>query len=283
MPGDALALAQFADRIGLNLAALLAIGLAFHVASGVVERDARRRLRPLAIVAAVAVIFFAVIRFVVLTAQMGDGTTLLDLELLPLAWTALGPSTLAFGGGAVLGAAGILWRSRVLAAASVAALGAGFGLTGHTQGLAEPGLMPAVVAVHVFIAGFWIAAPVTLFPRSTISDALLLARLRHFSRLAVIVIPLLIVLGVWLAWRLAGGLEPLVGSLYGQLLLVKLAVGVLAMGFGALNKQVVTARIAADPAEGKRWLRRTLFAEASLFAIAIVAVSAATTLTGPVD
>jgi putative copper export protein len=138
-----------------------------------------------------------------------------------------------------------------------------------------------MAASHVFIAGFWVAAPITLYPATKIDDALLLRRLKRFSAIATAAVPVLILLGVWLAWILAGGFEPLVGSVYGQLLLLKLAVGVTAMGMGALNKQIVTGRIAAEPAKGRRWLRRTLAVETALFAAAILAVSAATTVAGP--
>jgi putative copper export protein len=281
--GDALPFALFVDRIGLNVAALLSIGFALHTAAGVVERDTfkRKRRRWLTVSAVAGVFVFVGLRFLILNAQMGDGTVLFDPELFPLAWAALGPSSMALGAGAVVGAAGLLTGSRLLAAIGAVVLAIGFGLTGHTQGLTEPGLAPIVVAVHVLIAGFWIVAPIALYPAAGLGDNVLLMRLKRFSAIAVVAIPLLILLGAWLAWVLAGGFEPLIGSAYGQLLLLKLAVGVTAMGMGALNKQIVTARIEAEPAKGRRWLRRTLAVETILFAAAILAVSAATTIAGP--
>lgn len=137
------------------------------------------------------------------------------------------------------------------------------------------------VAVHAFIAGFWVVAPITLHPAARLSDDLLLARLKRFSLIAMAAIPLLILLGVWLVFVLAGGVTPLLGSIYGWLLLTKLAAGVTAMAVGALNKQVVTTRIERDSAKGRRWLRLTLTFEAVLFAAAILTVSAATTIAGP--
>lgn len=281
MTEGALSLALFIDRTGLNIAALLAIGFALHAALDIVERDAYRPMRWLALSASIAVLVFAGARLVILNAQMGDGTTLFDPELFPLSWTALGPSTLAFGAGAILGAAGLMSGMRVLAASGAIALAAGFGLTGHTQGLSEPGLAPALASAHVLIAGFWVAAPRTLYPATSISDVALLARLKRFSAVAIAAIPVLVLLGVWLAWVLAGGVEPLVGSTYGRLLLLKLAVGLAAMGLGTLNKQVVTGRMETDPAKGRQWLRLTLGLDAVLFTVAIVAVSAATTIAGP--
>jgi putative copper export protein len=279
--GDALPLALFADRIGLNVAALLAIGFAFHAAAGVVERDTFKRRPWLALSTAAGVFLFVGLRLLILNAQMGDGTVLVDPELFPLSWTALGPSTMALGAGAAVGAAGLLAGSRLLAGIGAFVLAIGFGLTGHTHGLTEPGLAPILVAVHVLIAGFWVTAPITLYPAASLGDDVLLMRLKRFSAIAITAIPLLILLGAWLAWVLAGGFEPLIGSTYGLLLLFKLAVGVTAMGMGALNKQIVTARIKTEPAKGRRWLRRTLAVETILFAAAVLAVSAATTIAGP--
>jgi putative copper export protein len=98
-----------------------------------------------------------------------------------------------------------------------------------------------------------------------------------------VAIPVLIALGGWLAWTLAGGPEKLFGTTYGLLLLAKLAIGIVAMSLGALNKQVITAKVAADPAIGRKWLRVTLLCEATLFAAAIIVVSAATTIGGPAE
>lgn len=281
MTGDGLSFLQFADRIGLNLFALLTIGFALHAASGVVERDAFRSLRLKLVLVGTAFIVLTTLRLFILTAEMGDGITIFDPDLLSLAWMVLGPSTLLSGVGAILAIGGVWFGSRVGAAAGAVAISVGFGLTGHSQGLSDPGIAPAAVAAHAAIAGFWIAAPVSLYPGKPLDNAKLVARLNRFSAVAIIAIPILIVLGAWLAWILAEGPERLVGTTYGRLLLAKLAIGFAAMGLGAVNKQIVTAKVAADPATGRRWLRTTLFLESVLFAAAIVAVSAATTIGSP--
>jgi putative copper resistance protein D len=280
--GDELSLLQFADRIGLNLFALLTVGFALHAAFGIVERDSFRGLRSRIALAGLALALFTMVRFGILVAQMGDGTNVFDPELMPLAWMVLGDSTLAILAGAAVSVGGVWFRSPLTAALGAAALSFGFGLAGHAQGLADPGLAPIAVAVHVFIAGFWLAAPVNLYP-ATKEDSELLSSLRRFSSIAVVAIPVLIALGAWLAWTLAGSPEKLFGTTYGLLLLAKLALGIAAMGLGALNKQIITAKIATDPAIGRKWLRVTLLCEATLFAAAIIAVSAATTIGGPAE
>jgi putative copper resistance protein D len=279
--GDGLSLLQFADRVGFNLFALLMIGFALHAASGVVERDAFRGMASRVALTGAALAVFAVARLGILVAQMGDGVNFVDPELMPLAWMALGDSTLLTLAGAVICTTGVWFRSRVMAGLGAAALSFAFGLTGHAQGLADPGLAPAMVAAHVLIAGFWVAAPITLYPVPAIDNARLVARLQRFSGAAVAAIPIMIALGIWLAWILTGGPEQLFGTTYGLLLLAKLGAAIVAVGLGALNKQVITARVNADPAIGRKWLRIALLCEATLFAVAIIAVSAATTIGAP--
>lgn len=283
MTGDGLSLFQFADRIGLNLFALLTIGFALHAASGVVKREAFKSLRLRIAFASLGLGVFAAIRLGVLIAQMGDGSNPFDAELLPLAWMALGDATLLVVLGALAAVGGVWFGSRAIAALGAIMVSVAFGLTGHSQGLSDPGLAPTIVAVHVFIAGFWIAAPLSLYPSRALPDTQLLARLGRFSSIATAAIPIMVGLGVWLAWILTGGAEKLFGTTYGLLLLAKLGVGAVAMGLGALNKQIITAKVAADPFAGRRWLRMTLLVEAALFLTAIVAVSAATTIGGPAE
>lgn len=281
MTGDGLSLLQFADRIGLNLFALLTIGFALHAAFGVVEREAFKSLRLRIAFASLGLGAFAAVRLGILIAQMGDGSNPFDTELMPLAWMALGDATLLVVLGAISAAGGVWFGSRTVAALGAIMVSAGFGLTGHSQGLADPGLAPAMVAAHVLIAGFWIAAPLSLYPSKALPDDQLLARLSRFSAIAIAAIPILIGLGVWLAWILTGGPERLFGTTYGLLLLAKLALGVVAMGLGALNKQIITAKISAASVTGRAWLRTTLLLEAALFTMAIIAVSSATTIGAP--
>ena len=281
MTGDELSLLQFADRIGLNLFALLTIGFALHAASGVVQRDSFRGLRSRIALTGAALAFFTTVRLGILVTQMGDGGNFLDPELMPLAWMVLGDSTLAILAGAAASIGGVWFGSRVVAGLGAAALSVGFGLTGHAQGLTDPGLAPVMVAAHVLIAGFWVAAPISLYPGSMLDSASLASRLHRFSKIAVAAIPVLIAVGIWLAWILTEGGEKLLGTTYGLLLLAKLAIGVIAIGVGALNKQIIAAKVQADPATGRTWLCVALLCEATLFAAALIAVSAATTIGAP--
>lgn len=280
MPGDALQLAFFALRAALNVSALLATGLALHAALGILGREALSRWRRLIIMLTLTATVLAFARLLLLNVQMGDATTLLDPDLTALGWLALGPSSLAFAIGAAAVVTGLVLSQRVIFAGGALVMAAGFALTGHTQALPEPGLAPFAVGLHFAVAGFWVAAPLTVAPNPAVADEVLVGRLKRFSAVAVVAIPLLFVAGIWLAFVLAGGIEGLLRTAYGQLLLVKLAVATGAVGMGALNRRIVTAMVLNDPPTGRLWLRRTLAVETVLFAVAILAVSAATTLTG---
>lgn len=281
MPGDAFSLWLLLIRSGLNVSGLIAIGLALHAALGVVERNSRRSFLPLILASVLGVLLFTGARLAVLNLQMGDGSTLYDPDTFALSWSTMGSSTLCLSIGALAILVGFLSGTSWLGGVGALLLAAGFALTGHSQGLDDPGLAPLAVGVHVLIAGFWVAAPATLQPSPALSDADLHRRLAQFSRIAVAAIPILVALGSWLAWRIAGGIGPLLNSNYGRLVLLKFAVALLAMGLGALNKQIITARVLADPPIGRKWLSRTLAVETALFVTATLAVSAATTIAGP--
>jgi putative copper export protein len=265
----------FVFRTGFNVAALFAIGLALYTALGIVGRP-----RALLLGSVAAVAGFAALRLFILTAQMGNGAPLIDVTLLPLAWAALGASTASLwtGTAAIAVGAATGWRAALMLGAL--AIAGGFGLTGHTQALTNPGLAPLAVSLHVLLAGFWIAAPFALWPRPALQNATLHARLERFSAIAVAAVPILIAVGIWLAWTLAKGFSGLTATAYGHLLLLKLGVVSIALVLGALNRQIITTRVLRDPENGRRLLRFSLIGETLLFAIAVLAVSAATTFVG---
>ncbi|MEZ5961342.1 MAG: CopD family protein, partial [Hyphomonadaceae bacterium] len=191
------------------------------------------------------------------------------------------PSSITVAIGAAAMAVGWLLQSSIVTAISAIAFAISFGLTGHTQALEPPGLAPWALAAHVLIAAFWFAGPITLWPARTLEEATLTARASRFSNFAVPAVPALFALGLWLALLLTGGWTPLLTSIYGQLLIAKLAAASLALALGAYNKSVVGARLQTVPEAGRRALRFTLGLDAVLFLIALAAIAAATSLTGP--
>ena len=280
MEADPLAPALFAIKLGLYGSALLAAGLALHASLNIVADAGYARAMRSATLASVIAAFFAALRLGLANVQLG-GNALLDPATLSWTWPALGPSLTAAAIGAAALATGWRLRSRLAAGIGAVALAISFGLTGHSQALDSPGLAPWAVALHVLIAAFWLAGPITLWPTRDLEEAALIRRLARFSDLAVAAVPLLFLLGLWLALLLAGGWTQLLTSLYGQLLLAKLGVASLALALGAYNKTIVAARLRIAPQAGRRALKLTLGLDAVLFLIALCAIAAATSLTGP--
>lgn len=268
--------AAFASKLLLYGACLGAVGAATHRAIGLASRA--RILMALASAVAIA----AVARLLVVNAEMGGGLGVaLSADTFAWTWGALGRQATMFFAGAGLLTACAFTGSRALAAVSAVAIAAGFSLAGHSAGLEAPGIAPAIVGLHVVIAGFWFFAPASLWPRTAFSDLEVTHRTRTFSRFAVVIVPVLFLSGLWLLWRIGGGIEAVLSSLYGRLLLGKLGIATAILALGAVNMTVVTRKLETSSAEGRRALRATLMADAALFVVVLLLVASATSFTGP--
>ncbi len=269
----------FLDRLGFNLLAVLATGLALHALLGIA--DMQRWSRGI-IVVVLSSVLFALGRLLMLNAELGGGiASALDTAMLPFAWATLRDTTQTLLAGGALILAGAVLRSRWLAGAGGFAMAASFALTGHSLGAEPTWLIRPGLAAHVLIAGFWLAAPATLFPAGEHGNASLPERLERFSRVAVVAIPALAALGLFLGWRIAGGWQPLLTTAYGWLILSKLGLTALAMALGAINKFHLTSLVRREPQRGMRLLALVLRIEAALFVAALATVSLATTILPP--
>ncbi len=268
--------AAFASKLLLYAATLGGAGAGLHWAIGItVERRLFTWLGG-------AVAVTALLRLLVVNAQMGGAVTAaFSADHFQWMWAGIGNQTTAFLVGAALLFVSAFSGSRILAIAASIVIAGGFGLAGHSAGLENPGPAPYVVALHTLIAGFWFAAPWTLWPRSAEAGALTLHRTRMFTRIAVIIVPAIFVSGLWLLWRIGGGIDGVIASLYGRLLLGKLALGAAILGLGALNMTVVTRRLTTASASGRNALRATLRIDAVLFLGVLLLIASATSFTGP--
>ena len=112
-------------------------------------------------------------------------------------------------------------------------------------------------ALHLLAAGFWLGGllPLALLLRrsqQTIAvDSYASARIatRRFSALAIASVTLLIASGGYNAWNLVGGFAPLFGTVYGHLLLLKLALLLPLLAVGAMNLLRLKPRILKDIVE----------------------------------
>jgi putative copper export protein len=260
--------------------ALLAIGLALHRLLGIAPRTPLRT-RVLAGAACLAA-GATVARLALANAQLsGTLAGAFSGEMFAFVWATNGFHALAVWAGAGLTLIGLALRDRTILAAGAASLALSFALTGHTRGLENPGLWPWILGGHALLAGFWLAAPIGLWPVSDLSDRAVQRATDRFSRLAVWIVPALFVGGGLLFWRLAGAPWIAWETSYGQLLSAKILFALGALSVGAYTKLRISDRLRRDPAGGRRMLRMTLSTEAALFLGVLATLAAATTLTGP--
>lgn len=268
-------------KLALYAAALGAAGLAFNAAAVLASpQEARPWLRVAAGLGLVALLV-AAMRLALETARLAGGWGAIG-EPPYLDWTlrAQAPFLAALGPGLLLLAvAGCLGRRRLAAAGGLLTLAA-FPMVGHTSGEPLMWLLRAAVVAHLVGVAAWLAAPAVLWPRRALEDAAVLARVRRFSGLALSLVPLALAAGALTALALLERPADLIATAYGRLILVKVVAATLALGLGALNKTWVTTRLAADPGRGRGALRLTLAADAALFATALAAIAAATTVYG---
>ena len=99
--------------------------------------------------------------------------------------------------------------------------------------------------------------------------------LARFSGVAAGILVALVASGSLLAWRIVGSWNALVDTGYGQLLLAKLAVAVLAVGVAAWNRYALLPRLRAataydDRRSGARLVARATATEAALLVVVLL-------------
>lgn len=258
------------------IGSLTAVGVGVHMAIGMPITS--RWLR----VAAISLALALTLRLLSLNAEIAGGWgQVMDVSMFSWVWPSVRAQVFAVILGVVCLSLASITRPRLFAGVGAFAVAAGFGLAGHTQALEGVGLASAAVAIHVLIAGFWVLAPIVLWPRAGIEVSSLTWRMERFSQVAFWAVPLMVALGLWLSVEIAGSIANVFLTPYGRLLLLKLGVASIALGVGALNKVYVTARLKSGGRTAFKTLRLALLADMGLFTIALSAIAAATTVFGP--
>jgi len=178
------------------------------------------------------------------------------------------------------------WALGVVALAATA--WAGHAVAVESQ---DPGAVLAD-AVHLVAAGTWLGAllPLALLLRAASREAGADARpyavlaVRRFSRVALGAMLLITITGLWNAWGEVGGVPALVGTPYGRLLLVKIALLCGVLGFAAVNRRRLLPALSGDGATVGRpamaRLSRFVVWELAL-GLLMVAIATALSLTVP--
>jgi putative copper resistance protein D len=142
--------------------------------------------------------------------------------------------------------------------------------------------------IHLCAAGLWIGGfvPLAIFlawVRASFSLSEMVPYvLPRFSTLSLCCVSVLVVSGISNSWLLVGSIYALFATPYGQLLLLKLALFAILVGFGARNRFLVKAKLpkaAADPNLLVQ-LRQNVVCEACL-GVAVVVIVACLGVTPP--
>ncbi len=141
------------------------------------------------------------------------------------------------------------WVGTIAVLAAAVFAGA-LAFTGHAIGGqgAEGIVHPAADILHLIAAAAWIGALIPLallLAAAGSNNSLAIARAAtlRFSALGVISVGTLLVTGIVNTWYLAGSIEALTSTFYGQLLLAKIATFLAMVAIAAANRQYLTPRL----------------------------------------
>lgn len=259
-------------------AALLATGLSLHVAAGIAPL--RAPWTGAIIVAAVVLAGALAVRIFVSAAELA-GDWLAAGDMLGLIWSLQAASGIAVLAACVTIAIGALLRSRLALFFGAAGAALAFGLTGHARSEGMPAFLGVLVALHVLIAGFWAAAPLSLWPTRGLETRILAQRHERFGAIALTAVPALFVAGAVLALIIGRGLPGLAASAYGATIATKAALALTALGIGAWNRLRLAKLLNANAPAARTQLKWAMILDAALFLGIAAATSAATTVFAP--
>lgn len=175
-------------------------------------------------------------------------------------------------------------RGRVFLALLTASLLASLAGVGHTQQSEGTGAIIHVGAdaLHLLGAGAWIGGLLVLAYVLACDQEEVEHVLMRFSGMGYVAVAVLVVSGLINGWYLVGSLPGLVGTSYGQLLLVKLFLFAGMLGLAATNRFWLVPALRKDGEAGQGHalvrLRRHVVAEETLGLLVILVVSALGTM-----
>jgi len=175
----------------------------------------------------------------------------------------------------------LLWLASVVLLVSLAWIS-----HAAAAGTASLGLLGDIL--HLCAAGLWVGGllPLAIFltcVRPSSSSGETVARVvRRFSTLSLCCVSVIVVSGISNSWLLVGSIHALFTTPYGQLLLFKLVLFAILLGFGARNQLLVKTKLpkAAANLDLLTQLRRNVLCEAFL-GIAVVVMVACLGVTPP--
>jgi putative copper resistance protein D len=144
--------------------------------------------------------------------------------------------------------------------------GAGIGLTGDFQVGAD--------AVHLITAAMWVGGllPLLIFirPSVPISTSERYQLVRRFSLLATWAVALLVISGIVNTWYMTDGLRHLFGTEYGNLVLAKIGLLLIMLGFASVNRFWLTPRLPTN--KGEKTARLLCISTAAEIALGLIVI-----------
>ena len=268
----------------VSLALLLGVvGIRLLVLPRVVDPRVERRVHLLGTAGAVLALNAGIAGFVIRSANalQVSGVDLLYADLSPFAEStrfgiAFLVTTLGFGAcltilvvSWALDRPALRWPAFLLAVALVW----GYPLSGHQATEPNASLLGQVADwVHLVTAMLWVGGVVTLavvvWP---LAPDLRRAAFLRFSRIAIVLVGVLVVAGTVVAIERLPAVADLWETAYGQTLLVKLGLVVVALAWGGIHHTLVRPRIERGEASGR--IGRSLLGESTV-AMAVLLVAA---------
>ena len=246
---DAFGLAAIVTKFALYLGVMTSAGTVMAMLMFRLERT-----RGLAMTFAVLGIVAAILAFSLRGANLtGDVSGLTDPEMLKLLWTTpVGTALLLRLVGLGLLIAGLLMGrigTWVSVLGGVIAIWS-FDQVGHVSGL-ETTLLDLALMLHLLAVALWIGVltPLKRLASSSSTYASAADVGHRFGVVASATVPVLIIVGGYMGYQLVGSFTALVGTSYGQAMIIKVLLVCLLLGLAAANKlRFIPALRTGDPA-----------------------------------
>jgi len=246
---DAFGLAAIITKFALYLGVMTAAGTVIAMLMFRLDRT-----RGFAVAFAVLGLMATILAFSLRGANLtGDVSGMTDPEMLGLLWsTPVGTALLLRLAGLGLLIAGLfIGRAGIW----VSVLGGiiaiwSFDHVGHVSGR-DTTLLDIALTLHLLAVALWIGVltPLKRLASSSATYALAADVGHRFGVVAMVTVPALIIAGGYMGYELVGSLEALVGTGYGQALIIKVMLVGLLLGLAAANKlRFIPALRSGDPA-----------------------------------
>jgi putative copper resistance protein D len=171
--------------------------------------------------------------------------------------------------------------TRLAAAFGAMLVALSFSLVGHT--LAEPrAVLSVLIAIHALAVAFWIGSLGPLHRiMAEVSTRQAADVAERFGRIAIWVVAVLVACGGLMLVLLTGGNPAVLGTLYGQIFMVKLAWVLALIALAAKNRLVHTRDMKVGSGDASEMLLRSIRWEMAVVAVILVASATVTTIAAP--